>query len=492
VKEGLAGLPPGKAPALFGNGAGASLPSFARPLREMVISRRMRGDKEYGSSMSGALATRVAASLRSSIATTAFLGAFFLPGALDTVLADAVLRDSIGAIPAGRGGTNLAFADNLATLYDNPAALSQMSGTRVEVDLGLAKTELNFENALNDEDAKDELFAMPTALISWQFTQVPTPAAIGLGFFVPAGYGAEWSLENPVFGEQTYRSKAGLYKVLSTFSIDIGKGFSVGAGAGFAYETAEFETPYVFQSGAFAGLPGLVDLKTDGFGYAWNVGIQYRPTDRWTIGVAYVSETPVRMEGDFNLDVTGVPLPVPIPDTTAKYKVDLENTWPRTLGVGTSYRLDWGTLALDFYWYDWSNAFDKLTFKLSDGDNPFFNAMAGAHPSDDFPLNWHDSYSVRVGADFYLSENDTLRAGYMYMTNPVPDETLTPLIPANVEHAITVGYGHNFGAVRLDLAYQFYIGRRQDVGSSDISPEYDGSSEQTMAHWFYLGANFNF
>ena len=468
----------------------------------------MRGDKESEAHMSGALATKVtvldgppaaglskggASSFRPSVLLVAFLGAFLQPGFLDSVLADAVIRDSIGSIPAGRGGTNLGFADNLATLYDNPAALSQMSGVRVEFDLGLAKTELNFENALNDDvDAKDELFALPTAMVSWQFTQAPTPAAIGLGFFVPAGYGAEWELENPVFGKQTYRSQAGLYKVLSTFSIDLGKGFSAGAGAGFAYETAEFETPYVFQSGAFAGLPGLVDLKTDGFGYAWNVGIQYRPTDRWTIGVAYVSETPVRMEGDFKLDVTGVPLPVPIPDTTAKYKVDVDNTWPRSLGVGTSYRLDWGTLALDFYWYDWSNAFDKLTFKLSDGDNPFFNAIAGPNPSDSLALNWHDSYSVRVGGDFYLSENDTLRAGYMYMSNPVPDDTLTPLIPANNQHAITVGYGHNFGAVRLDFAYQFYIGSRQHVGTSEVSPEFSGSSEQTMAHWFFLGANVNF
>ena len=37
--------------------------------------------------------------------------------------ADGLIRDGVGAIPIGRGGTNIAFADNGAVLLDNPAGM---------------------------------------------------------------------------------------------------------------------------------------------------------------------------------------------------------------------------------------------------------------------------------------------------------------------------------------------------------------------------------
>ncbi|HEV3005593.1 MAG TPA: hypothetical protein VGX78_14100, partial [Pirellulales bacterium] len=38
-------------------------------------------------------------------------------------MADGVVRDGVGSISTGRGGTNLGFADNGAILLDNPGAM---------------------------------------------------------------------------------------------------------------------------------------------------------------------------------------------------------------------------------------------------------------------------------------------------------------------------------------------------------------------------------
>ena len=406
--------------------------------------------------------------------------------------AEGVVRDSIGPISSGRGGVNLGYADNLSLINDNPSALARLEQFHLEVDLDFLKTDLNFEGSMGEDNAKDELFVLPSLMASWHVTKDPAPITVGLGFFMPAGFGAEFDLEHPVFGKEKYFSQCALYKLLPSVGIDLGKGFSIGGSIGPALEQAEFEAPCTFKSGPLTGLPGLMDISADGLGYCWGLGVQYRPTDRWTFGIAYVSETRINLEGDFKLDLTGVPLPVPVPDTTAKYDLEMENTFPRSLGIGGSYRFDWGTVGLDALWFDWSSAFDALTFNLSNGDNPYFNAITGPTCSDQFPLRWHDSYTIRVGSEVFLSPNDTLRAGYIYITNPVPDRTLTPLIPANLEHSFSLGYGHRFGPVSIDLAYQFSFGERQEVDESLVGPEFDDSSMLSMAHWFFLGAHMSF
>ncbi len=404
-------------------------------------------------------------------------------------LGEGVVRDSIGPISSGRGGTNLAFSDNLSLINDNPSGLASIQGLRFDLDLDLLKTDIEYEDPQNDTSAKESIWPLPSAMVSWQFTEKPRPITVGLGFFLPAGFGAEYKLNHPVYGRQKYLSQAALYKLMPTVSVDLGWGLSIGGGFGLAYERAEFEAPFTFNS--LGGIPGLVDLKADAFGYAWNIGLQYKITERWTVGVAYISETRMHLEGDLDLDISGLNLP--IPDSTARYDVELENTWPRSVGVGTTYRFDRGTVSLDFLWFNWSKAYDSLNLKLSDGDNPVFDSLAGTTtPSDRLVLDWDDSFTVRLGGEFMITPNDTVRAGYIYMTNPVPNRTLTPLIPSILEHSVSVGYGHDFGFLGVDFAYQFSFGSRQKVNASRVSNDFDQSSIQTMAHWFIIGANLTF
>jgi long-chain fatty acid transport protein len=407
---------------------------------------------------------------------------------------EGVVRDSIAPVSSGRGGTNIAHSDNLAIVNDNPAGLASIDGLRFDVALDALHVDINFQkdavfpNPENDVNSIDKLWMLPAGFLSWRVPDAPRPITVGFGAFLPAGFGAESRLDvNPVFRKQQYLSQAAVLKLLPAVAVDLGAGFSVGAGFGLAYEDARFKAPFNFAS--FGGLPALVDMDADGFGYTWNVGVQYRPTNRWTIGLAYIAETRIDLEGNLKLDATGV---LPIPDATARYKAKMENTWPRSLGIGTSYRFDRLVLSAEALWFDWSSAFDALTFHLSQGTNPVFDMLVGSEPTDRLNLEWHDSYTARVGAEFLLTPDDTLRAGYIYITNPIPERTMTPLIPAILEHSVTVGYGHRFGRVGIDFAYQFSFGSRRSVDTSEVSGDFDGASMKTMAHWFFVGASLSF
>lgn len=422
--------------------------------------------------------------LRASRAPVILLAAL-LPGI--AAFGEGVVRDSIGPISGGRGGTNLAHSDNLSLINDNPAGLVREKGFRVELSLDLLLTDINYRDPQNDADAKSTLQPLPTAALSWRIAEAPRPIAVGLGLFLPAGFGAEYEMEHPAYGRQTYRTQAALFKLLPAVSIDLGAGFSIGGAIGPAFEMAEIESPLTFQTGALAGTPVLVDTDLDGVGYAWNLGIQWKATERLTFGIAYIAKTAMDLEGRFSVDGTGV---IPFPDATATYDAELRNTWPMSLGVGGTYRWDAATVSLDFFWFDWSSAFDGLTFKLSDGDNPFFDGAVGPKVSDTFPLDWKDNIALRVGGEYFLSDEDTLRRGYIFMTNPVPDSTLTPLIPAILQHSVTVGYGRRFGDLRADVAYQFSWGPRRYVETSDVvGGDFDESSVLSMAHWFILGVS---
>jgi long-subunit fatty acid transport protein len=320
------------------------------------------------------------------------------------------------------------------------------------------------------------------------------PLTLGLAAYLPGGYGAEYRLDHGIFGRQKYESEGMLLKVLPTAAFRFGKYVSIGGGLGFGYSTARFEVPYTFQTGAFAGQSAKVDLDTDAFGITGNFGIQVRPTDRLTIGASYISETLTEQDGDFKLDLSGGPLAGLFPDPSASYDAEFNLRWPRSAGLGVSYRFDDARLSVDGVWFNWQDAFDRFTLRLSDGDNAGINAFVGSDEAKDvFPLGWRDSYSVRVGYELRLLEDTTLRLGYVYNLNPIPKRTLTPLLPGTLEHSFSIGLGKRLGAFEVHVAYQYAFAREQHIEQSDlVGGDFDDSELDAQAHWGFvtLGARF--
>lgn len=398
--------------------------------------------------------------------------------------ADGVVRDSLGAISSGRGGANLAHEDNLSIINDNPAGLSWLKEDfRLELGSDFLFRDVDYRDPLDHDRSTDGTFVLPQFSLAGRVPK--TPLTLGLGVFFPGGYGVEYELFHSIYGQQDYKSEGMLLKVLPSASIRLGDYFSIGGGVGLGYSKSAFRLPYTFQTGPLAGATGLVDAKANGFDVVWNVGLQCRPTDRLTLGAAYIEQTFTTQKGDFEMDVTGGGLPVT--DTTATYDLKYNLRWPRSFAVGASYRFDWGRFSVDGVWYNWQSAFNRFRFKLSDGDNAEFNFLAGSNPTDTFPLDWHDSYSVRVGYEHYLFTNTTARIGYIYNTNPVPDRTLIPILPGILEHTLSAGLGQRIGIAEIHLAYQFALSQKQRVNTSEIlGGDFNSSSIRAQAHWVFL------
>lgn len=397
-----------------------------------------------------------------------------------SALADGVVRDSVGATSSGRGGANIAHSDNGAILLDNPAAMVNISGRGLfEFSIDSVVTDLEYRDPENDESAEFQPSALPEfSLISksrdgrW---------AAGLGVFVPAGFGASWKLTNPLLGSNSYDSFGALGKIIPGVAVQVTDRLSVGGTFGLAVSHAELETPFFLQTGPLAGAPTILDLQATGATYTWSVGAQYQVGDRTTVGAAYTSKTDFNLDGTVRADVFGLGAsPV-----RSRFDADVELAWPASVGIGIKHDISCcQRVSVDVVWYDWSDAFDTVDIKLT---NPSHPAIPLPVIRDRLPLNWNDSVSTRVGYERIVFNGDVLRLGYVHNSQTIPSSTLTPLIPAILEHSISAGYGTSYRDWDIDFAYQFAFGPERDVQVSGVvGGDFNASEVEARAHWAFL------
>ncbi|MGA1790297.1 MAG: OmpP1/FadL family transporter [bacterium] len=392
-------------------------------------------------------------------------------------LANGVLLESVGTTSTGRGATDIAYSDNGIMVHNNPAGLADLEDDRIEITTELISFSMHYQDPQNDEEGKEPLCFLPSLFYMKHFDEIPL--GIGFGIFSSAGYSTDYDLVHldPNYGTQKYFSYSSLSKLLVGAGYKIKEGFSLGMGIGASYSKVELEMPYTFQTGAMAGTPALINMDADDWSYTWNMGAKLDISSKTSLGVTYRSKDSFDMHGDLDLNIPGL--------GAAHYAVDFDFCWPQSAGIGILHHLTQNhRLSFDVVWIDWSSAFDDLTLKLSNGNNVAFPLEA----KDTLPLAWKDSYSFRLGYEQLLTPVDTLRLGYIYIKNPVPDDTLTPMIPGILTNMITIGYGREWKNWIFNLAYLYAFSNTQSVGTSRIiGGDFDSSSVKESLHCFSFG-----
>ena len=393
--------------------------------------------------------------------------------------ADGVIRDGLGAVSCGRGGTNIGFSDNGVVLLDNPAGMVNIDGCGI-ADIGVDLLFCGMRYADPDNDTAVDGDPYPCGNLSLIRKSCDGCWAFGLGMFAPAAFGARYELSGPPEfpGTRLYKSFGALGKVLPGVSCRVTDRLTVGGTFGVGVSHVELEGPYYLQSMPSRGLATMIDLQTTGAAPTWSLGLQYQLTPATTMGLTYQSETSFHLDGNIRVET-------PIPGLASSYyDADMNVMWPRSLGLGVRHELCPSRIvAADVIWYDWASAFDQFELHLSDPSNPNF-AQAGLPTLDeDVPLNWRDTVSMRLGYEQHFGCGRVGRIGYTYHRNPIPKGTLTPYIQTFLEHTFTAGYGWCLQDWHIDLAYQFTFGPEVSVTTSDLAGgDFNQSRQEAMAH----------
>ena len=393
--------------------------------------------------------------------------------------AGGLMKDGLGAISIGRGGTNIAFADNGQVMLDNPAGLANMRVNQMfDLSVDFLFTEIKYSDPLNPTTSDiDNPF--PAGHLSFA-KRLNDRWTAGFGFFSQGGFAAEYELQGqaPFTGTQHQKSLGALLRVLPTLAYNVNDRLSIGGTFGVAASHLEIEGPYVFQGPSpFAGVPARVDVQGTGAAISWGLGLQYDLTERTTLGVAYQAETDFTFRGSTKADIAGL--------GRGYYDSKIESSWPSSLGIGLKHDIcDCRTVAVDVVWFDWSHAFDSLDLDLTNGTGPVAGVTGPALP-ESFPLNWRDAVEVRLGYQKALDHGRIIRTGYVFHRNPIPDATLTPYIPSTYVQTVSAGYGRRFKSCQVDFAYSYsWDDDPAVVTSGFIGGDYDNSQISTDVHWF--------
>lgn len=385
----------------------------------------------------------------------------------------------------------------------NPAALGFIEKPSFGLNLGAGMVRGRYTDRNGDSSSLRESGLMPDGALAFPLGGGVT---VGIGAAYDSGLRADWryrDLPGGLDGGTSYGTRQHLSEIVvgrigaSIAWLPVPQ-LSLGAGVNAVWNRNRLSGPYIFQSQpALRTAKTLLDLETEGWGVGGNLGVLWQVNEKLRLGVAYRSETRVETHGrahaNAGLQFRRVGLGAAKP--TADYDAEVTNVFPQSVEFGMEWKAtDRLTVTAAVEWADYSRAFDTLVVSLSDGNNNDLNGLVGGNRlQDNIPLRWRDTWSAKVGAEYALTDEWTLRAGYAWSQSPVPENTLTPLTAVIPEHAISAGVGWKRGDWTVDLGWQWQLPRSVEVDESILaSGEYQGGETEVEIHWIGLSAERRF
>ena len=190
-----------------------------------------------------------------------------------------------------------------------------------------------------------------------------------------------------------------------------------------------------------------------GYGVAGKLGVVYRPCSKITAGAAFQSKTTlgdletsdamlgmgVRVDpGIFQGAPTGQYTDMILPVSGSITVKNFE--WPAIYGAGIAYRPQPNLmLTADVKRIAWAGAMKNFTMVFHADDTQENGGFADLEMESTLLQKWEDQTVIAVGGSFRPTRPLTLRAGFNYASNPIPDTYLNALFPAIVESHVTLG-----------------------------------------------------
>lgn len=396
-----------------------------------------------------------------------------------------------GAKASGMAGAFVATADDPSAIFYNPAGLAQQR----EMTFLAGATFINFQNEFTGDP--NSVYTAGTEAKYDRHTFIPPNAygilpigdnlTIGVGSFAAWGLRTDWA--DPWVGRFISRDAD-----LRTMSVEPAIAWQTTDGRFAVGGGVEYRRARVFlnaNSPALSPFTGRVidvantRLASDyGDDIGWNVGILFKPSDRFRFGASYRSDMDIDLEG--NADITQISSgnaqfdAVVASQLPPDQPISTTLPFPAVAAVGVAFspteRVD---VEFDVTHMTWSR-FEALTVAFETTPAAGFTR----------PQNWDDSSCYRLGTNIEATENWDVRLGALYDENPQPVEAVSPLLPDADRIGFTFGAGWHHGPWIIDGAA--FILHFKDRSTEGRNPEgFDGTYQTEATLWsINLGYRF--
>lgn len=377
-----------------------------------------------------------------------------------------------------------------SVVVNNPAAMTMLPKSCFQVDV----TGINFSTKF--QGSATDAFGRPISGGNGgeAGTTLPVPAAywatamgddwhLGVGFSVPFGFQTKYD-RDWVGRYNAVKSKFQSLDVTLSVSYDVTDNFSMGGSMVAQRTNAELSSAinynmvavglvqqgvaagaippaqaptYIQQFGALVppGSDGLATIKGDDWAFGWQLGAFWKITPNDNLAIAYHSEIEHTLHGSAKFTMpANVQALMANPQVQALLAmaggVPFQNTGgsagfttPAFTTVSYWHRGQNFGFGADVSYTQW-DVFKKLQVNYT---NP-------AQPATVERFDWRNTWYMAVGAEWYVSDKLTWRAGIARDTTPTYFDTRSPRVPDGSRDLVALGMGYQASKnIRIDLSY---------------------------------------
>jgi len=311
------------------------------------------------------------------------------------------------AAAIARGNAFAATADNPSAIYYNPAGITQLPGTDLQVgDLNYFGLNMRYKPDAGGPSQHTRFEVLPVPQIYATKTLKALPLSFGLGVYAPFGLGVKWP-DDPTTSLRDYalESKLTYITVNPVIAYKILPSLSIAAGPTFNYGQLKF-TRGLASSADFFRFAG------DDFSYGATAGILWQPFQQWSFGASYRSASSMDFGGHTTYSPAGeATSPSFYAPTTAHVP------FPQMATFGVSYRPTpkWN-IEVDVDYINW----DKVNDLKLQGSGAIFVTDLN------LKLNWQDSFQYKIGVTRSFDNGWYVSAGYFYTSETASSQFFTP------------------------------------------------------------------
>ena len=356
--------------------------------------------------------------------------------------------------------------------YANPAALSRVKGLSLNaagsyLDLQTTWSAPSGSVMAGSPDATTKYKPVPPVALyaAYGFDAGGLPVGVGLGMNLPAGGNMYWEDDWAGRGRIITVDRK-VYGFYLTGGVEVMPDLRLGGGLVYYY-TTEYLKQGVQPSDATYG-----ELSTQGGAPSFDLSAEWTPAleaKPLTFGVDFKYKAKQTLKGDGHFAVSpaflqpnpsGAPPPV-------DQGVTHDLTYPSVLNVGVAYRPPVKGLQLTFvYTFTGYSVYQEDTFVGDKGT------------TITVPRNYGDGHTFRLGAEYEMTPQLTLRAGLLRDISGFSTDTYSPTLPDGNSWAGALGAAWKFTPDLAIAATIFYdkVDEVQTTGSVALPGIYNTST----------------
>ncbi|MCK4979517.1 MAG: outer membrane protein transport protein [Candidatus Delongbacteria bacterium] len=356
--------------------------------------------------------------------------------------ANGLSLNSVGVRAFGMGGAFVGLADDASAIHWNPAGMIGQKNSAM-----LFMTDVvpmaSYTNYGINVDAETDLnhYISPNLFGVYNYKDF----AFGFGAYVPAGLGVEWNtlagmaaLNGTLGANAEWMSKIFAIDFSPAVAYKLTDNIYLGCAVNIYYSMMELKRPEDMNGDRIFDTQTSFDISGLGYGSVLSLKLT---NDLLDFGLTYKTPIMVDYDGTMNIDLPGY----------GDYDMEFHIEWPTWIGAGIAVKpYDGLKVVFDVQYTNWN----EMTTLVADVD------VIG---EKEMHLYWHDAVQYRLGAEYVINKEYTVRGGYYLDPAPCGDATVNILFPSLTNHAATGGVSYTHRDFTVDFGMEYLISMSRQI-----------------------------